>query len=152
MHLIDFEQLKIENQTLNEKIEDRNEENHKLRKKVTQTVIILSHTREKAQYVAKQTLKEAERLNELSKQLNKYKNQLSELKKKREMQRKVNQKLKQQTGIVNDKWLTQDYNERQETVKQLRSEIEQLKAHHEHLTSIIEEANRAQMRAYAHDG
>ena len=48
LHLIDFEQLKIENQTLNEKIEDRNEENHKLRKKVTQTVIILSHTREKA--------------------------------------------------------------------------------------------------------
>jgi hypothetical protein len=45
--LIDFEQLKIENQTLNEKIEERNEELHKLRKKITQTVVILSHTREK---------------------------------------------------------------------------------------------------------
>lgn len=47
LHLIDFEQLKIENQTLNEKIEERNEELHKLRKKITQTVVILSHTREK---------------------------------------------------------------------------------------------------------
>ena len=38
LHLIDFEQLKIENQTLNEKIEERNEELHKLRKKNTTTV------------------------------------------------------------------------------------------------------------------
>lgn len=47
LHLIDFEQLKIENQTLNEKIEERNEELHKLRKKITQNVVQLSHTREK---------------------------------------------------------------------------------------------------------
>ena len=38
LHLIDFEQLKIENQTLNEKIEERNEELLKLRKKTTTTV------------------------------------------------------------------------------------------------------------------
>ena len=38
LHLIDFEQLKIENQTYNEKIEERNEELLKLRKKITSTV------------------------------------------------------------------------------------------------------------------
>lgn len=38
LHLIDFEQLKIENQTVNEKIEERNEELLKLRKKNTTTV------------------------------------------------------------------------------------------------------------------
>lgn len=38
LHLIDFEQLKIENQSLNEKIEERNEELIKLRKKTTITV------------------------------------------------------------------------------------------------------------------
>ena len=38
LHLIDFEQLKIENQTYNEKIEERNEELLKLRKKITETV------------------------------------------------------------------------------------------------------------------
>ena len=54
LHLIDFEQLKIENQTLNEKIEERNEELHKLRQKIVTTVVILSHTREKFQYIAKQ--------------------------------------------------------------------------------------------------
>ena len=38
LHLIDFEQLKIENQIYNEKIEKRNEELFKLRKKVTSTI------------------------------------------------------------------------------------------------------------------
>ena len=34
LHIIDFEQLKIENNTLTEKIEDRNEEIHKLKNKI----------------------------------------------------------------------------------------------------------------------
>lgn len=42
LHLIDFEQLKIENQSLNEKIEERNEELVKLRKKTTTTVQVSS--------------------------------------------------------------------------------------------------------------
>ena len=51
LHLIDFEQLKIENQTLNEKIEERNEELHKLRKKTITTVQIVTHMREKLQFI-----------------------------------------------------------------------------------------------------
>lgn len=54
LHLIDFEQLKIENQSLNEKIEERNEELLKLRKKTTTTVQILTHVREKLQFVEKE--------------------------------------------------------------------------------------------------
>ena len=55
LHLIDFEQLKIENQSLNEKIEERNEELHKLKKKNTTTVQILTHTKEKLQFEIAQT-------------------------------------------------------------------------------------------------
>ena len=51
LHLIDFEQLKIENQTFTEKIEERNEELQKLRKKIINTVHILSHVKEKLQFV-----------------------------------------------------------------------------------------------------
>merc|ERR1711988_810347 len=51
LHLIDFEQLKIENQTLNEKIEERNDELLKLRKKTTTTVQVLTHIKEKLQFV-----------------------------------------------------------------------------------------------------
>merc|ERR1712150_13373 len=51
LHLIDFEQLKIENQTYNEEIEERNEELSKLRKKITSTVQVLTHLKEKLQFV-----------------------------------------------------------------------------------------------------
>merc|ERR1712014_535609 len=51
LHVIDFEQLKIENQTLNEKIEERNDELHKLRKKTIVTVQIITHMREKVEFV-----------------------------------------------------------------------------------------------------
>jgi histone deacetylase 6 len=44
LHLIDFEQLKIESQSLNEKIEERNEELIKLRKKTTVTVQVLAQS------------------------------------------------------------------------------------------------------------
>jgi histone deacetylase 6 len=62
LHLIDFEQLKIENQTLNEKIEERNDELAKLRSKIVANVIILSHTREKYQFIIKANQKQRESL------------------------------------------------------------------------------------------
>jgi hypothetical protein len=54
LHLIDFEQLKIENQSLNERIEDKNEQLLALRKKTTQSVLVLSHLKEKLQFVERQ--------------------------------------------------------------------------------------------------
>lgn len=50
LHMIDFEQLKINNVDLNEKIEERNEEILKLRKKLTSTVQVLAHLKEKLQF------------------------------------------------------------------------------------------------------
>jgi histone deacetylase 6 len=51
LHLIDFEQLKIENQSLNEKIEERNEELVKLRKKMTATVQVGLHMTRQPSYL-----------------------------------------------------------------------------------------------------
>jgi predicted nucleic acid-binding Zn-ribbon protein len=116
LHLIDFEQLKIENQTLNEKIEERNEELHKLRKKITTTVVILSHTREKLQYVQVQNRHRNDELKELNDKLNEDKISLSKMKKEREVLQKENQKLRQQTGIVNKKSLKTDYDRRAEEI------------------------------------
>ena len=47
LHLIDLEKLKIENQNLNEKIEDRNEEIFKLQKKNHKNIQLISHMTEK---------------------------------------------------------------------------------------------------------
>lgn len=49
--MIDFEQLKINNVDLNEKIEERNEDITKLKRKVTSTVQVLTHVKEKLQFL-----------------------------------------------------------------------------------------------------
>jgi regulator of replication initiation timing len=69
---------------LNEKIEERNEELHKLRKKITQNVVQLSHTREKLQYVIEQNRIQNMKLEDLKEQLNAEKSEQSKLKKYKE--------------------------------------------------------------------
>ena len=49
--MIDFEQLKINNVDLNEKIEERNEDILELKRKVTATVQVLTHVEEKLQFL-----------------------------------------------------------------------------------------------------
>jgi hypothetical protein len=46
-HMVDFEQMKIENQTLQEKIDDRKDEIEKLNDKILSFVIVMTHLREK---------------------------------------------------------------------------------------------------------
>lgn len=49
--MIDFEQLKMSNVDLTEKIEERNEDILKLKGKVDSTIQILAHLKEKLQFV-----------------------------------------------------------------------------------------------------
>lgn len=87
LHMIDFEQLKIENQTYSEKIEERNEvrrstfsiefqlnfvflqELMKLRKKISTTVQILSHIKEKLSFVQQQRVEAESILEEKEKEV-----------------------------------------------------------------------------------
>ena len=95
--MIDFEQLKIENQTLNEKIEERNEDLHKLKKKNTTTVQILTHTKEKLQFETKTNEKLQAEGEELERTLVKLREELTEKKAERDMLRLKNQELRQKT-------------------------------------------------------
>ena len=62
LHMIDFEQLKINNVDLNEKIEERNEDTLRLRKKVTSTVQVLTHVKEKLQFLQVSNYKHTDKL------------------------------------------------------------------------------------------
>lgn len=64
LHLIDFEKLKIENQSLNEKLEERNEEIYKLQKKNTLNVQILSHLKQKLFFEENEVSKKIKNLKE----------------------------------------------------------------------------------------
>jgi len=54
LHMVDFEQLKIENGSLIEKIEERGAELHKLKQKKTAAVEVLSHVKEKLHFTKQQ--------------------------------------------------------------------------------------------------
>jgi len=49
-HMVDFEQMKIENQTLQEKIDDRKDEIEKLNVKILSFVEVMTHLREKLHF------------------------------------------------------------------------------------------------------
>eukprot|EP00854_Cymbomonas_tetramitiformis_P006841 gene6841-8171_t len=108
LHLIDFEQLKIENQSLNEKIEERNEELLKLRKKTTTTVQVLTHLKEKLQFVQKENEVLQQALEALEVELADKRDSLQKQKHDRDTLRTDNTRIKAQSGIVTHPQLLDD--------------------------------------------
>ncbi|OQR95886.1 xylulose kinase [Thraustotheca clavata] len=127
LHLIDFEQLKIENQTLNEKIEERNEELHKLRKKTTTTVQVLTHIKEKLQFVLVDNQALKQELANLDEELTKSRDVLTKRKKERDALRHTQAKMKHQEGFTNSILLMQDYEKRKIDIEDYQGRLEQLK-------------------------
>merc|ERR1712151_215743 len=137
LHVIDFEQLKIENQTLNEKIEERNEELHKLRKKTTVTVQIITHMREKVQFVQQEYSVLKSDLANLDTELATQRDLVAKTKKERDEHRSEYGKLRQQTGIFNSEHLTSDFEQRTKAIEQLKEDIQSLKNRWHQMTTFI---------------
>ena len=141
LHLIDFEQLKIENQTLNEKIEERNDELYKLRKKVTTTVQILTHVKEKLQHLIKINNKLTKQQSSIDNTLTNFRDKLTETKKQRDKLRILNGKLKQKQGFVGNDVLVNDFQQRKHKLKQIKQEIHELQTQHKSLQKTIHVAS-----------
>ncbi|CAM9317093.1 unnamed protein product [Ectocarpus sp. 12 AP-2014] len=139
LHLIDFEQLKIENQTVNEKIEERNEELLKLRKKNTTTVQILTHTKEKLQFVAAENSVTSHQLSILEEDLNQERDHLTRAKKDRDTLRREVASLRQSQGFANSDLLILDFEQRKLHLKKLGQKLEEMKSKH-HLLLLEQES------------
>jgi len=137
LHVIDFEQLKIENQTLNEKIEERNEELHKLRKKTVDTVQISTHMREKVQFVQQEYQGLKGELAQLDQHLAAQRDLVARTKHERDEHRAEFGKLKQQTGIINSDSLTKDFETRAELIKKLKEDIGNMKRKHGSMLAFV---------------
>ncbi|CAF0865162.1 unnamed protein product [Rotaria sordida] len=134
LHMIDFEQLKIENQTYSEKIEERNEELMKLRKKISTTVQILSHIKEKLNFVNEQRIQAAEILVTKEKEVKQKRDELSTIKRRRDRLRQENQSLKQTSGLIGNEQLLRDYEERYDEIGKCTDKLENLKKRHAEIT------------------
>ncbi|XP_013385373.1 coiled-coil domain-containing protein 96 [Lingula anatina] len=134
LHMIDFEQLKIENQTYNEKIEERNEELLKLRKKITSTVQVLTHLKEKLQFVQGENHVQKQQLREVEALVGSKRDILSRTKQARDALRIDNQRLRQNCGLLGNEPLLRDFEERKDDSEALNKKLEDLKLRHAELT------------------
>ena len=126
LHIIDFEQLKIENNTLTEKIEDRNEEIHKLKKKINDTVQVLAHLQEKSKFVSSENeIKKAENEN-LKREIIEMKRKLTE--KKEENDKKALKQLNENKKIdqINSVPLKNYYRKTLLHIQELALQIDQV--------------------------
>jgi hypothetical protein len=112
LHMIDFEQLKIENQTLNEKIEERNEELAKLKRKKTVTVQVLTHVREKLRFIDKSNSVGRSELEGFENQSLSMRAVLTDTKRDRDRFKIENKELKRQQGFATSDLLLVDYESR----------------------------------------
>ncbi|XP_063717276.1 coiled-coil domain-containing protein 96-like isoform X2 [Symsagittifera roscoffensis] len=134
LHLIDFEQLKIENQTYNEKIEERNEELSKLRKKITNTVEVLTHLKEKLQYIQQENGQLSQQLKELDVQVAQKRDSLTRIKQNRDKLRNENQELNRQCGLLGNETLLRDYEEKYSESSDLKQRLAELRSRHSELS------------------
>lgn len=130
VHLIDFEQLKIENQTYNEKIEERNEESVKLRKTINKVVHILTHVKEKLAFEQSENAEARNQLKSLDAQVTKQRDHLPVLKHERDILRNTTSNLKRKHGLLGHKNLLRDYESKSEECELLEKQCSQMRAKH----------------------
>ncbi|KAK2963860.1 putative xylulose kinase [Blattamonas nauphoetae] len=133
-HQIDFEQLKIENQTFNEKIEERTEELQKLRKKINVTVHVLSHFTEKLEFLIVQNCDLKEGLGELERETTSKRDLLANVKLERDRLKDENQRLRQENGLVGNEELLRDFKEKRKRQNDLRKKLLELQEQYQAIT------------------
>ncbi|KPA77170.1 hypothetical protein ABB37_07091 [Leptomonas pyrrhocoris] len=137
MFLIDFEQLKVENTNLNEKIEERSEEVLKLRNKVTNTIHIATHVREKLDCVRKENAELRQSVASTDEELNKARDQLAKSKRRRDAHLRANTRMKERMPLVGSRDLLLDYERRKGVIREYRTRLVQLTDRHRELTDVI---------------
>lgn len=131
LHMIDFEQLKIENQTLNEKIEERNEELAKLKRKKTTTVQILTHIREKLRFVEQANHNLRDKVAKLDDVITNFRNEVTLDKLERDSIRTENKEWKAKQGFATSDLLLVDFEKRKQRTEELQAAIIELKNRYE---------------------
>ncbi|CAI8039470.1 Coiled-coil domain-containing protein 96, partial [Geodia barretti] len=134
LHMLDFEQLKISNMDLGEKVEERNEEIRKLTEKIRDTVQVLTHVKEKLDFLQDESEEKKEQLQQLDSDLARRREVLTRLKQTRDSLRLDNQRLRQRGGLVCHTQLLRDFEDRQDQNAELESRLEQLQRQHSQTT------------------
>nr|CCC91560.1 unnamed protein product [Trypanosoma congolense IL3000] len=123
MSLIDFEQLKIENTNLNEKIEERNEDIVRLRRKVTTTIHVLTHVKEKLEFMKIENGQLRRQVASTEEELNSLRDKLAQTKRQRDHFIACNLKIREKMPMVGSKKLLLDYERRKTACNVMRNDV-----------------------------
>jgi hypothetical protein len=141
LHLIDFEQLKIENQALNEKIEERNEELAKLKKKNMTTVHLLTHVKEKLQFVQQENQALKKELAEIELEVTEHRDTITRAKAEREKLKGENSRLKDSMPLIGNVDLLIDYEKKTSRISEIMDAIDHFKGRHDDLGERLRSAS-----------
>lgn len=133
VQMIDFEQLKIENTNLNEKIEERNEDLLKLKKKATTTIHILTHVKEKLEFVKGQNAALHREVTAQDKELDQVRGALGDAKKERDFFTSENTRMREKMPLIGANNLLLDYELRKKSIEDLQYEVVSLTNEHNDL-------------------
>eukprot|EP00727_Mastigamoeba_balamuthi_P007770 m51a1_g3613 hypothetical protein (404) ;mRNA; f:60437-62402 len=140
LHMIDFEQIKIENQTFTEKIEERNEELSKLRKKIDSTIQarrVMTHVKEKLTFVEDENTRLNRELADTEKQVETVRDALATHKIDRDALRSSNVRLQEQNGLVGAIDLLRDFERNKMALHEARQKFDELRALHTDISARI---------------
>lgn len=147
MSKIDIEQLKVENQTLAEKIEERSEELLRLRRRTVSTLQILAHIREKRHFLLNQVQTLKRELVALDDQTCRLRDQLTGLKSGRITLRKQAEDSKDSTGLSGNRALLHDYRMREDRVMTLHEDVARAKERYDELSSRVAQMEKELRKA-----
>jgi len=100
LHLVDYEQLKVENQGYNEKIEVRNEELQLTKDKVCCSVIKIGHIKNKIAFQYDENCQMKQRLDDLIEYVGNTRQQITAIKQARDRSRNEYIKLQEKAGLL----------------------------------------------------
>ena len=126
LHIIDFEQLKIENNTLTEKIEDRNEEIHKIKNKINKTVQTLAHLQEKSNFITSENSLKKSANENLKKDIIHMKQKLTNKKEQNDKKALRQLNYNRQKEQLNSQSLKSYYTKTGQHIKELSNQIEEV--------------------------
>lgn len=135
--MADFEQLKIENQSCNERIEEKNETIAVVRLKLREAVQRLTHVKQKLNFVNVKTKDERADLEEVEERVVVRRQILSETKMARDRLRRDSRVLRQKSALLCFPDLLRDYEKKIDETGALQIQLAELRISHKDMTMEI---------------
>lgn len=139
LHLIDFEQLKIENQSLNEKKAEKLQDLEKIRKKIVDNAHILTHVKEKLHFVSKQKEGLITMQKKIDTDYTEARAKLATARIHRDKVRDDNSNLKKSSGLIGMTDLLYDFENRSNELELMKDKVTELKQKYNDLVAMQHE-------------